>query len=184
MKKHALHGATALVLILASTQIAMAADGDITFRGTITANTCPVVVTDLATSLTNNDVALGNITLGAFRASGDTAGGGRFRLSVDRSGAACTITDTQGAKVTFLPQSGVAGNSGQYFGLMPDTGVATGVAVRIMDATNTEVPVSQPSSRYTNLANGMEFTAHYIATSSTVTAGPANSKVSFSVAYD
>lgn len=184
MKTRIIHGTAAFALILATTQVAMGADGEITFKGSITSNTCPISVTDLSTSLANNEVSLGNVSVGSFTAAEATAGGGRFSLKVDKTAANCTLADTDTATVTFLPQSGVAGANGQYFGLMPDSGVATGVAVRIMDATNSEVPVSQASSAYSNLNNGMEFTAHYIATSSTVTAGPANSKVSFSVAYN
>jgi major type 1 subunit fimbrin (pilin) len=181
MKKFALKGLSLALILGAASQAAMAADGEINFIGSVTDNTCPVVVNDLNGSAGAGDVGLGSVPATALASTGQVAGGGAFTLTIDTTAAGCNVTGKK-AVVKFLSLSGNAGASGQWLGLVPEAGVATNVAVQIKDATGTDLQMGLESSPYLDLTQPLRFTANYIATG-TATAGPANAKAAFTVDY-
>lgn len=158
---------------------AMAADGEINFRGEIKTSTCVIEVGD--TSGGAPGVAyLGTVPTSALSNAGAVAGGGRFSLRIDDSDSQCDLTG-KAASVTFLGLSGSAGASAQWLGIDRSvTGYATNVAIQIRDATGAEVPLSQASAEYLNPKQPLEFTANYISLGG-ATAGPANGKAAFTV---
>ncbi|MFJ2279552.1 fimbrial protein [Pseudomonas sp. NPDC087803] len=182
MNKFALKSLVAAVVLAAGSQAAMAADGEINFVGTVTDNTCPVVVTDLNGSAGAGDVGLGNVPKTALANVGDVAGGGAFTLTIDTNAAGCSVTG-KSATVKFLSLSGNAGSSGQWIGITPDAGAATNVAVQIKDATGKDVQLGLESAPYLDLTQPLRFTANYIATG-VATSGPANAKAAFTVDYE
>jgi major type 1 subunit fimbrin (pilin) len=72
--------------------------------------------------------------------------------------------------------------------LTQQSGVATGVGIQLTDSDNTVLPLFTESKAYPlqpgTTVNNLDFSARYIATSATVTAGPANSAASFTVNYN
>jgi major type 1 subunit fimbrin (pilin) len=181
MNKFALKSLVAAVVLAAGSQAAMAADGEINFIGSVTDNTCPVVVSDLNGSAGAGDVSLGNVPATSLAKIGDIAGGGAFSLTIDTSAPGCTVAGKK-AVVKFLSLSGNAGASGQWVGIAPDAGAATNVAVQIKDAQGKDVQLGLDSSPYADLTQPLRFTANYIATGAS-TAGPANAKAAFTIDY-
>lgn len=181
MKKFALKGLSVALVLAATSQAAMAADGEINFVGSVTDNTCPVVVIDLNGSAGAGDVGLGSVPASALASVGDVAGGGAFALTIDTAAPGCDVSGKK-AVVKFLSLSGNAGASGQWLGLSPEAGVATNVAVQIKDATGKDVQLGLESAPYLDLTQPLRFTANYIATG-TATSGPANAKAAFTVDY-
>ncbi|WLH92426.1 fimbrial protein [Pseudomonas sp. FP453] len=181
MKKFALKGLTLALVLAGASQAAMAADGEINFIGSVTDNTCPVVVSDLNGSAGAGDVGLGSVPATSLASAGQVGGGGAFTLTIDTTAPGCSVTGKK-AVVKFLSLSGNAGASGQWIGLTPDAGVATNVAVQIKDATGKDVQLGLESSPYLDLTQPLRFTANYIATGA-ATAGPANAKAAFTVDY-
>ncbi|AMW83714.1 fimbrial protein [Pseudomonas yamanorum] len=181
MNKFALKGLFAAVILAAGSQAAMAADGEINFVGSVTDNTCPVVVTDLNGSVGAGDVGLGDVPATSLATVGAVAGGGAFSLTIDTNAPGCSVTG-KSAVVKFLSLSGTAGASGQWIGITPDAGHATNVAVQIKDATDRDVQLGLESAPYLDLTQPLRFTANYIATG-IATSGPANAKAAFTVEY-
>lgn len=181
MNNFALKSFTLALVMTAISQAAMAADGEINFIGSVTDNTCPVVVQDLNGSGGAGDVGLGSVPATSLASAGQVAGGGAFTLTIDTTATGCNVTGKK-AVVKFLALSGKAGSNGQWLGLTPEAGVATNVAVQIKDATDKDVQVGLGSSPYLDLTQPLRFTANYIATG-TATSGPANAKAAFTVDY-
>lgn len=164
-----------------SASAAFAADGTINFTGSITETACVVDTTSATLS-----VPLGKISATAFKAAGTTAPATKFTLLVKSCPTATT------AKVNFdgIPVSG----DNNVLALTTGTGVATGVGVQISDKTGTVVPLRGLSSSYDlklgsttpgqDVVNNLEFTARYIATATTVTAGTANASTNFTIVYN
>ncbi|AXK52559.1 MULTISPECIES: fimbrial protein [Pseudomonas] len=163
---------------------AMAADGEINFTGSITANTCSVSVGDLNGGAGVN-VSLGNAPALSLKKAGDTAGAGSFALSMTapKDDKDCVLTGKT-ATVRFLSMNGAAGPNGEWLALegAGGAGVAKNVAVQIRDAKGVDVQLGRASSEYADLTQPMRFTANYIATGE-ATPGTANAKASFSVDY-
>lgn len=167
---------------------AMAADGEINFTGSITANTCSVNVGDLNGGAGTN-VSLGNAPSLSLKKAGDTAGAGSFALTLSAPAVAegetdhCVLTGKT-ATVRFLSMHGAAGPNGEWLALegAGGAGVAKNVAVQIRDAKGMDVQLGRASSEYADLTQPMRFTANYIATGE-ATPGTANAKASFSVDY-
>ncbi|WP_458375678.1 fimbrial protein [Pseudomonas pergaminensis] len=163
----------------------MAADGEISFVGSIDATTCSVNVGDVNNS-GSPSVALGNVSSLSLKKLNDTAGAAAFEVRLQASGVQDEDCDLSGktATVRFLGLSGVAGPNGEWLGLenAGSEGVARNVAVQIRDAAGNDVQMGRSSSEYADLSKPLRFTANYIATGP-ATPGTANAKASFSVDY-
>jgi len=179
--------ALAVAICCVATQ-SMAADGEINFTGSITANTCSVGVADLNGGAGTN-VSLGDAPARSLRQTGDTAGAGSFALTltapeVPEGGTDNCVLTGRTATVRFLSMNGAAGPNGEWLGLegAGNAGVARNVAVQIRDARGMDVQLGRASNEFTDLRQPMRFTANYIATGE-VTPGTANARASFSIDY-
>lgn len=181
MNKLVLKKLAAVMALSGAAQTAMAADGEIDFVGTITANTCPIQVTDLNTSDTSGAIGLGNASTGGLTQAGDVGGSGAFSLTIDTLDAGCSV-DGKAAVLTLISLSGTAGPSGEWIGITNEAGKAENVAVQIKDAQGNVVKLGENSAPYADPTQPMRFTANYIATG-VPTAGPANAKVAFNVDF-
>ncbi|MFK3770994.1 fimbrial protein [Pseudomonas sp. NPDC089406] len=179
MKKVTLSGLAAAVALMGAAQFAQAADGEISFEGSIVNSTCAIEVGN-GTGGAKGVVKLGDeVPVSSLAKAGDVAGGGSFTLQVNDTDPGCDITG-KAATVTFLPITGSAGAAGQWLALEPVAGAASNVAVQLRDFSGTELPISEPSAEYANLSQPLRFTANYIATGA-ATPGPANAKAQFTV---
>lgn len=179
--------ALAIGICCFATQV-LAADGEISFVGTVTGSTCSAAIADLNGGAAGS-VAMGNISALALASAGATAGAAAFNLSLEAPAVGegetngCDLA-TGAATVRFMSMNGAAGPNGEWVGLTGagDAGVAKNVAIQIRDATGSVVAMGQDSTSYKNLNEPMRFTANYIATG-VATAGQANAKAAFSIDY-
>lgn len=175
MKKNLIALAVLATSALGGTS-AFAADGQVKFTGEIVDAGCTVTNT-VASPLT---VQLGKVAKTAFAAAGDKSSATRFSLELKN----CPATVT-GATVKFDGASVAGDNS--VLALTPGTGAATGVGIQMSDDSNTVLPLATASKSYSLVSTGtnkLDFTARYIATAATVTAGPANSVADFTINYN
>ncbi|WP_166366151.1 fimbrial protein [Pseudomonas akapageensis] len=173
MKKFAL-GSLFAAMALGGASGAMAEDGQIDFRGSITATTCAIEIGN-NTGGVAGEVYMGDVQASSLPSAGAVAGGGAFTLRPVPD-AGCT-PDGKRATVTFLPMTGAVGPSGQWLGIEGST--AQNVAIQFKDANGQEVKMSEPSADY-DFANPIRFTVNYIATGP-AQPGSANGKAAFSV---
>lgn len=175
MKKNIIAAAFATVAVLSASS-AFAADGQVNFKGEIIDSAC-TVVNSVSSPL---DVTLGQVAKTAFTGAGSTAAATGFTLQLKD----CPAT-VSSATVKF-DGAAVSGDN-SVLALTDEAGVATGVGIQLSDASNTVLPLFTASSAYplsSTETNDLNFVARYIATSATVTAGPANSVASFTVNYN
>lgn len=165
--------------LLATT--ANAADGRINFTGKINSSTCPIDIVNPDNGAVSNLVNLGWVDSKAFTAVGATAGERIFQMRIT-PGSACVLDPTKlNATVTF---NSVYGGGGDHYGLKPLSNSATGVAVAIQDKSNNYIKNGDTSVIYQLSETDptlMDFKAMYIATAASVTAGPADSDVEFTL---
>lgn len=168
------------VAVLASSAFgisAFAADGQVNFTGEIIDTPC-VAVNTPSNPL---EVILGKVGKTAFTGAGSTAAATKFTLQLKD----CPAT-VNTASVKFDGTS-VNGDS-SVLALTQDAGVATGVGIQLSDASQNVLPLYTASTAYPlqtgSVVNNLDFVARYIATSATVTAGPANSMASFTINYN
>jgi major type 1 subunit fimbrin (pilin) len=178
MNKFSVRSLVAALALAGLSQAALANDGEITFKGNITATTCAIQVIGNTGGIAG-EVALGDVQASSL-AGGQSAGGGAFSLKVDDSSPGCDISGKK-ATVTFLAMSGVGGASGEFLGVEKNVGYAENVAIQLKDAKGTQVNISEPSSEYLDLTEAMRFTANYIGLGGTVKEGHANGKAGFTV---
>ncbi|MBF7978838.1 MULTISPECIES: fimbrial protein [Rahnella] len=175
MKKNLIAAAIAAVSILSASS-AFAEDGQVNFKGEIIDSACTVV-----NSVSNPlDVTLGKVAKTAFTGAGSTAATTKFTLQLKD----CPET-VSSATVKFDGTAADGDNS--VLALTDESGVATGVGIQLTDASNAVLPLFTASASYelsSTEDNDLDFVARYIATSDTVTAGPANSVASFTVNYN
>lgn len=164
------------ILTLSATN-ALAADGKITFNGSITDVACTV-----DSSSKDMTVTLGNVSRTSLDGSaGKTAAPVSFNIKLTN----CPVAiNGKNASVIFDGIS--ANNDNTALKLTQDTGVATGVGVQISDNSGSIVPLFTPSSSYPLVTgvNSLGFTARYVSLTNAVTAGPANAVSNFTIAYN
>lgn len=176
MKKNLI--AAAVLVSSAFGVSAFAADGQVNFTGEIIDAACQVV-----NSPSNPlEVNLGKVAKTAFTGAGSKAAATKFTLKLTD----CPATVSKAA-VKFDGTSVIGDTS--VLALTVESGVATGVGIQLSDDANTVLPLYTASKQYnlttgTGAVNNLDFVARYIATSDTVTAGPANSMASFTVNYN
>lgn len=163
-----------LPLLLLVSANAMADSATLNITGRILSSACEPEVNPLA-------VPLGNISRTALSAKGETASATAFQLRLKN----CPAEINQ-VKVQFdgTPASG----DSNALALTAVAGVATGVAVQLQDATGTIVTPGKPSALMnikggSGTVNSLAFSARYIATDDSVTAGSANASATFTLWY-
>ncbi|MGZ2749395.1 fimbrial protein [Burkholderia stagnalis] len=175
---------SALLLVGAATvsQVASAADGTITFNGSVTAQTC--TINGNGSNSNNFNVTLPNVSTSALSIAGQPAGRTYFSISL----TSCT------------PQSG---NVHAYFEPGPTVNTATGnLILNAGGATNVEIGLLNKDANYTAIKLGaadasqnsksapisatgtalLEYYAQYVSTGA-ATAGAATSSVMYSLVY-
>ncbi|MEL4013168.1 fimbrial protein [Dryocola clanedunensis] len=176
MKKTLMTAAILATTALTSSVVA-ASDGQINFTGEIITAACSVTNTPSA-PLT---VALGKVSKGAFTGAGTTASPTTFQLELT------SCPDTASSASVRFDGTSVTGDT-SILALNAATGVATGVGIQISDDAGAVVSLFQPSKTYTlaeaPAVNKLGFVARYIATATTITAGPANSTANFTINYN
>lgn len=151
---------------------ASAADGQITFSGSIEANTCKV-------NTGKNDFAvnLGTISASALAVAGDIAGNQAFDMA---------LSDCSGAtKVAAKFESLDLGDDG--FLKLSKASTASNVVIGIWDKSGIHQPINGvvPTSSYVDIKEGnakLSYVAAYKATG-TAEVGSANSQVSYTLSY-
>ncbi|MEE8730254.1 MAG: fimbrial protein [Rahnella inusitata] len=175
MKKNVIATAFAVTTLMSASST-FAAAGQVNFTGEIIDAGCDIVNTP-ANPLT---VTLGQVAKTEFTGVGSTAAATKFVLQLKN----CPAT-VNTASVKFDGTS-VNGDT-SLLALTPQSGMATGVAIQLSDDTNTVLPLFTASKAYPLISaqdNNLEFVARYVATATTVMAGPANSTANFSVTYN
>lgn len=151
-----------------------AADGNINFTGEVIGNACTIT----GSSGSNVSVELGQVATSSFSKAGDTAAPTKFSIGLSK----CTSVDS--AQVSFDGTQDRTNNN--LIKLSTATGAATGVGIGIYEAdSTTAIPLYTKSAPVTVTGGSanFNFVAKYVATSSTVTAGPANASATFTVIY-
>ncbi|MEB6377364.1 type 1 fimbrial protein [Leclercia adecarboxylata] len=156
---------------------AFAAAGTVNFSGNILDSAC-----DVAVASQNQTVIIGNFYRSEFTEKGDRTAAKDFDIILKD----CPDTVTS-AKVRFdgapdkVDPSLLAINSAVE-------GAASGVAINLMSADKTDLPLHGENNYNYDLSNTqdntLKFFAQYISTASSVTAGSANSVANFSVVYN
>lgn len=165
-----------LAATFALTAAANAADGVINFTGNITTAACTV-----STGTLTQTVNMGTINTSAFNTTAGTSVA-PTRFNITLSDCPTTLS-TASIKFDGTPNSTnsslLALSSGQ---------TATGVGIAIFESDgNTLIPLQTASGSKALTTTGsinMTYIAKYMSTSSTVTAGSANSVANFTIAYN
>lgn len=152
-----------------------AADGAVHFTGTIVDSTCSI------TNTVGNplEVNLGRVSKTIFKDAGDASNKVKFSIALTD----CNSVAVPKTNVTFegTPASG----DNTVIALDDESGVATGVGVKLYDKSGADLPLNTASTDYDLVAgdNNLDFFASYVATSTTVTSGPASATANFNIVY-
>lgn len=145
----------------------------VNMSGTIVTSSC-----DVSTSSATQSIYLGAIQAGDFSSKGTTSPSKLF--TIELTGCSESIT---GASVTF---SGTADSKNSKLLALTNTGTqANGVAVQLLDATNTVIPINTTTASYfvSPNSNTLTFSLRYKSTLATVTPGDANAVLYFDMSY-
>ena len=154
---------------------ALAADGTISFTGSVTDTACTV---DAASA--NQTVKLGTVAASSFTAAGSTAAAARFSINLTGCPAA--------AKTASVRFDGLvsSGNS-SLLSLSPgQTATNLGVGLYQLDSSQL-IPIGSPTPSVpltTSGTNTISFIAKYVAISTPVGVGTANANATFTVSYN
>jgi len=162
---------------LAISQSASAADGNITFNGEVTGQTCAINggTNDLV-------VTLPTVAASALDTVGKTAGLTPF--NIDLTGCAATPGKV---RVAFEPGATVDASTGR----LRTTGGATNVQIGLRNAADTSTinlgaAAAGQNSTAVDIVNGnasLRYTAEYVATGGAATVGLVTTSVVYSLAY-
>ncbi len=153
---------------------AQAADGTINFNGTITDDTC-----DISTASKTQTVNLGTIGSNSFSAPGTASAATGFTVVMTN----CPATHSNlSVKFDGTP----AGGDPAVLALTDTPTKATGVGIQLRDADGSVLPLFADSKPVAITAGNatLNFSAAYVSTAATVTAGEANSTANFTVNYN
>ncbi|MCU6678491.1 fimbrial protein [Leclercia tamurae] len=180
MKKNILAALIATGTLMAFN--ASANDGSVNFVGDITDGACTVNVQNSGAKTGN--VTLGSVPKSAFTGTGSTAGGNSGLAAINVSLTGCPATKAS-AYVTF--DGDYFDGSNDYLQLTSygSTGIAKGVAVKLMDASGNHLKLGQRSEAIplTSGAANVAFKATYAQVEETVAAGTANAVATLLVTY-
>lgn len=177
MKKAILHVLVSGCLFsMAGAATAAADTGNIKFIGDITTSACAIGGGQQGADMT---VTMGSIPTHMFQSVGDRSPETDFTITL--IGCDTSVSDT--AEISFTPGAGSVINS-RLLSLENASG-ATGVAVGLAEANGQDIVVGGSAVSYSLLdgTNVLNFKAFYEATAATVTAGAANARAVFAVAY-
>ncbi|WP_159564678.1 fimbrial protein [Budvicia diplopodorum] len=172
MKKNIIASALLACAVLSGSAVA-AGDGSVNFAGAILESACTVQSTSQ-----NLNVNLGKIAKGVFAAAGNTSTPMPFSLKLDNCPAAVSAS---GVSVRFEGTTAAGTNNI----LSIAAGGAVGVGVQMKDSLGNIVVLGSDTIAKPLVvgSNSLDFTAYYISTSATVTAGAANSMANFTLVY-
>ncbi|MCM7773456.1 type 1 fimbrial protein [Enterobacter asburiae] len=174
MKKTILAGLITVAAI--SPLLANAADGTITFKGEVTANTCTVKINDGAAT---NTVTLPTVTTSQLAAAGNTAAPTEVRIGL----SSCS-TAVSSARAFFESGPNVTAATHN----LKNNGTATNVEVQLLTPANSVIKIGDTSQRsgdsvaVTDGAATMKYSAQYYATG-TSGAGTVDTSVTYSIDY-
>ncbi len=186
MKKNLLSAASVAVLGMAMAPAAFAADGTITFNGTITDSVC-LVTGGAGTNGASKDftVTLPTVQTTTLDAAGDRAGDTYFEVKL--SGANCT--DGKVAKLWW--ETAQSPNIDVATGRLKNStaaGAANNVQVGLKNNVGADINLFQNSNPSTvtiaNHEGTLAYTAQYVATGGAAGAGSVTTSVVYSVAYN
>ncbi|MGR7122255.1 fimbrial protein [Klebsiella aerogenes] len=143
-------------------------------HGVITATSC-----DVESSSAFQTVNLGNVSIGAFKNTGDVSNPETFHIRL--TGCSANIS---GGAVTF--QGTADAINSDLLQLTPGSGVASGVGVQILDGvTNMPVALGTPVATQPLVAgnNDLVYSLRYKSTQTPVVAGTANAVMYFDISY-
>lgn len=174
--------AVAFFTAMGLTSSVMAQDGQVNFTGKIIEAGCKINgnVTD------TQDVKLGDVVNTAFTAAGDSAATTKFSLVL----TACPA-ELAGKPVSVKYDGTPDTINNDYLQLTGygDATVASGVAIQLLNADSSELPLGTASKAVTIASDvaeetTLDFFARYIATNAKVTGGDANGSVNFTLTYN
>jgi major type 1 subunit fimbrin (pilin) len=180
MRKYLLPATIASAAILLSFSAA-ASDGTISFSGKIASATCTIDPGSAALTVT-----LPTLAVSAFQATAGTlAGITPFSLTATNCPGAVTSITT-----FFENNSNVDGTSG-YLNNPAGAGQATGVALKLTNATGSTIDLSKSSGGQAVVAATVDgtgtavakFAVQYVSTSATVVPGNVNPTITYSMVY-
>lgn len=161
-----------------ASQLAAAADGQITFNGEVTAQTCTISGNGSAKDFT---VTLPTVSTSALAAAGETAGRTPFNIAL----TGCT-PDSGDVRVHFEQGPTVDTSTGR---LKLEAGGAQNVQISLLNSDLTAIRLGQAEASQNSLpvaiSNGsatLPFFAEYYATGQ-ATPGAANSNVMYTLTY-
>ncbi|KZR34988.1 fimbrial protein [Enterobacter genomosp. S] len=152
-----------------------AADGTITFKGTITSAAC--TVTDPSSTGTGGVVDFGTVSSDALKGAGTKAMPVGFNISLTN----CPSTVSK-ASVVF---DGVADSVNSKLLALDKSSTAKGFGIALYDQNDAQIGVKEKSNAYTikTGSNNLAFNARLMSTSTAVTAGNFTSSADFTVNY-
>ncbi|MEE9955504.1 fimbrial protein [Enterobacter cloacae] len=166
-----------LVLIsgFATSASSIAADGTITFKGTITSAAC--TVTDPSSSGTGGTVDFGVVSSDALKGAGTKAMPVGFNISLTD----CPSTVSK-ASVVF---DGTSDAVNSKLLALDNSSTAKGFGIALYDQNDSQIGVKEKSNAYTISTgdNNLAFNARLMSTSAAVTAGNFTSSADFTVNY-
>lgn len=153
-----------------------ASGGTIHFTGSLVNAACAV-----ATESQDQNVALGEYRTASFKAIGDKTALIPFQIVLNECDASIAPT----ASVTFNGQIDSTNNKLFAVSSSSNQTTATGVGIQILDTADKEVTPGSAATSVTlvNGTNTMNYTARYVSTAASTTAGVANADVTFIVNY-
>jgi major type 1 subunit fimbrin (pilin) len=168
--------AALIAVAVTSPLMANAADGTISFKGNVTANTCTIKVNDGGAT---NTVTLPNVTSSQLAAAGDTATPTEVRIGL----SSCS-TAVSSARAFFEAGPNVTATTHN----LKNNGTAKNVEVQLLTPTDTVITIgdtSQRSAPGVTVTDGtavMTYKAQYYATAA-ADAGTVDTSVTYSVDY-
>ncbi|HEY2452227.1 MAG TPA: fimbrial protein [Scandinavium sp.] len=176
MKKNLIAVVFAATAALSASHV-FAYAGTVNFTGEILDAACDV---DVASQ--NQTVTLGSYNKSEFTGSGDKTAATKFDIVLKNCPASVTSASVRFDGTPEATDSNLLAIDSSV------EGAATGVAINLMTADKTDLPLHGDNGYSYKLVstgdNTLDFYAQYKSTADTVTAGPANSVANFSVVYN
>jgi major type 1 subunit fimbrin (pilin) len=167
--------AALIAVAVTSPLMANASDGTITFKGTVTANTCVIKINDGSAS---NTVTLASVNAAMLNASGKTAVPTDVRIGL----SACT--DVTSARAFFETGPNVTTDTKN----LKNNGTAQNVEIQLLNPASTAIAIGDTAQRsaagitLTDGAAVLAYKAQYYATGA-ATAGTVDTSVTYAIDY-
>ncbi len=173
------------VLLTAGSLVALnaqASDGTVQFQGSISDGSCTVDIQNSGSSAGN--VVLGEVPKSAFSGVGSTAGGADGLASIDVALSGCPATKTA-AYIAFDGEYYNGNNEYLKLSNYGDKGVATGVAIKILDGNGNHMKLGtkSPAITLTSGSANVDFKANYVQVEKDIVEGTANATATMLISY-